>query len=165
MTEQSADKVEKFPYPWIVPAQYAKKDILSKCGCKESDVKIFDVNRVDQISAHLREYNDIKKVVIIGHSGTGIFVGSSYNPNTNIMVKPGPNNVHPSTLPWGGLLKDAEIELWGCHSATTGQDIANASGHRTMGFTNFLNFEENGKPFVRWYRPGGAVWFKPTTEK
>jgi len=28
-------------------------------------------------------------------------------------------------------------------------------------YTSFLNFDENGMPFSKWYRGGKKVWFAP----
>jgi hypothetical protein len=126
------------------------------------DIKRFDVNRVDQISANMREFSDIKKVIIIGHSGVGgIYVGSGSIPNSNISANPGSNNVSPYSMPWSGLTPDADIELWGCNSSWAAQDFANAANRSTMGFNNKINFDSDGQPFVRWYRAGGEQRFSP----
>ena len=39
--------------------------------------------------------------------------------------------------------------------------IANASGSMVSAYTSFLNFDENGMPFSKWYRGGKKVWFAP----
>ncbi|WP_232363770.1 RHS repeat domain-containing protein [Desulfogranum japonicum] len=154
--------------PWHKPAQYAAKESYELYGDKYDnlDVSIHNVNTVSDLNTALKTHDDIVRIVIIGHSNSRVIgVGNANAPGTNISTRGGINDVSPYFLNWSNLTVDASIEIWGCNSGkgenSVAQDIANASNRPTSGFENYLNFDKNGKPFVRWHRPGGIREFTP----
>ena len=152
--------------PWGKAAGAAKREILQNCSCTSNDVSRYNVTNVSQVNTILSSTKDIGSVYFIGHSGLGgIYVGAKAAPGTNISTAPGINNIHPRDVNWSNLNNNAEINIWGCNSSNIAKEIANASRRIAGGYSNYLNFDESGQPFVRWIRPGGYEKFSPVKKK
>ncbi|QDQ25686.1 RHS repeat-associated core domain-containing protein [Chitinimonas arctica] len=150
------------PNPWRDGARAARNEV------PPGDVAVrYDVKTVAQINAVLKATKDIGGVYFIGHAGGhSVYVGADPAPGSNISTLPGEKNVSPFSMDWSNLNKNAQINVWGCNSTLAAQDLANASGRKAVGFSNFDNFDEKtGRPFVRWYKSGGPEIFSPNLSR
>ena len=148
------------PERWVKPTEYQIDK--AKRECSQCDVVSADINRVSQLQDLLHSYNDISKLVILGHSANwALFVGAESVPDTNLALAAfGPNDVGVGTIDWGGLLPDATIDLVGCNNGkgkgSIAEAIARLSGRVVTGTNEKLNFDEStGEPYFRWWNPGG----------
>lgn len=135
------------------------------------DIEVINVNRVSQINAALQKYEDIIKVFFIGHSSSqALYAGEASLPDTNLSPLGGPNDVHPNSLDWSHLTENASIAIWGCNAGRGGalsiaQSIANASGKLVTAPTEYINFTETGRPFIRWEKGRFGKWEQFTPQK
>lgn len=113
---------------------------------------------------------DIARIIIIGHSGPNALYFSPWqSPDSNLIVeRQTERDTTASSIRWNNLLPNATIELWGCRTGVGDNSIAaaiaRASHRRVIGTTDFVNFDDDGFPFVRIHRePFGSGFreFKP----
>ena len=152
--------------PWKNAANYAARIGHMEYGAIYNDlnVSIHNVSMVSQVESVLKSHKDIVWVVFIGHaSSKKINIGNGDIAGTNISSIREKNDVSPYLLDWHNLTPDATIDIWGCNagsgSNSIAQDLANASNRTTFAYENCINFDDNGEPFIRWFRSGGRRRF------
>jgi len=158
--------------PWGNPANFARQQAENQyAGQFESfETKILDVNRVSQVQEALKGNEDIVEIFFIGHaSQRAINVGNEDAPDTNISSRGGKNDVSPNALDWSNLSKNSTITIWGCNTGagnnSIAQGISNASGSTVTAPDSSLNFSEEGRPFIRWFRGDFKTFTSQKTEK
>jgi RHS repeat-associated protein len=143
------------PFPWKKPGEYAEKEYGECDECRTVNIK---ASRVDQIMNALKTYNNISKLIIIGHAGSdGVWVSSENAPRTNISERGGKNDVSVNDLDFSNLTKDARIMIWGCNAGrgdnSIAQAFANASNRITVAPNTYVNFDEStGEPYIKHIR-------------
>ena len=118
------------------------------------------------MSSFLSNFSIVDEIYIISHSNNkNIYVGQASVPNTNISEEEKNTDISSYSVNWNTNGYDSFINIWGCNAGndreSIAQSIANASGSMVSAYTSFLSFDENGKPFSKWYRGGKKVWFAP----
>jgi hypothetical protein len=101
-------------------------------------------------------------------AGSTTYFSPSMSRDGNLVVNArSENDAEASSIRWNNLLPNAVIELWGCRNGmdqnSIAAAIARASGRRVIGTTGYVNFDDNGFPFVRFFRDPFGSGFREFT--
>jgi len=150
------------PDAWDQAAEFARQEYerLLEGRCDTVEVIVEEVDHVSEVNDILDATDDIVVVVFIGHSGpNAIYVGADNEPDTNISDGGGPNDVEPGDVHWDRITHIdgmRQIIILGCNAGegedSVAQDIADASGEIVVASNVYINFDSDGRAFIRGFR-------------
>ncbi|RKZ81583.1 MAG: hypothetical protein DRR19_22005 [Candidatus Parabeggiatoa sp. nov. 1] len=165
-TTEANPENEKQPWAHAALYQYSKVNEELSIVYHGLFIEFHDVKTVTEVNNILSTTPNIVRIIFIGHaSSKAIYVGSSDAPDSNISERGSKNDVVPQNMNWDNLTPNARIEILGCKAGkgenSIAQALANASGVSVIAPDASINFEKNGKPFIRWFRRGKWIRFYP----
>jgi RHS repeat-associated protein len=142
-TERNAKRDPKDPWKdWAATAK-------AKFARPGDEIVVEEVKTVAELQKSLNVRNNIRDLVIVGHSSRDkIAVGSQNLPDTNISGTKGRNNVSPSKVDWGNV--KGNIHVWGCNTAESpvnmsiAKQISNASRRSVEAYSNYVTLGPDG---------------------